>query len=555
MRFDMIPMALIGALWIQGAALAQEANQAQEAPNETSVAETQPAADTPAAEPPTADQSSTAAPDDSLLSEGQLEQLVAPIALYPDPLLADVLIASTYPLEVVQADRWYEKNKELKGDALQEALKEQDWDDSIKGLVAVPDALNMMNEDLDWTENLGNAVLAQQADVMDAVQSLRARAKENGKLESNPQQTVTVTQTVVQDPPASAEGGQAAPQGGQATRDVIVIEPTNPETVYVPYYEPSVVYGTWPYPRYAPYYFPPPVGYGFGSALATGLVWSAGFAIGNAVWGNGFNWGRNDINVNVNRNISGNTINRNNINAQKWEHNSAHRRGVQYNNTNVKNKFSGGNQANLGDKRPGDRRPGGGDGPPGGGNLGDKRPGGGDGRPGGGNKRPTVGDIEAGLKRPGGGERPSAGGGKRPNAGAGNRPNAGGGNRPNKGDIQAGLKNKPAANRPSGNKPAAKKPANRPAAKKPANRQAANKPANRPAPKKPAAKKPAPKKPAARKPQSKPSGNAFQKRDASRTRSAASRGRASAGNRNVSRGRSGGGHRAGGGGRGGGRRR
>ncbi|WP_158007396.1 DUF3300 domain-containing protein [Methyloceanibacter stevinii] len=328
---------------------------------------------------------------DTQLSQAELEQLVAPIALYPDPLLANVLIASTYPLEIVQAERWYQKNKDLKGDALQKAVAGQDWDDSIKDLVSVPDALEMLNKDLDWTQKLGDAVLAQQSDVMNAVQALRARAKENGTLESNPQQTVTVTQTVVQNNTGSSSGGGTSTQAAPP-QEVIAIQPTNPEKIYVPYYEPSVAYGAWPYPSYQPYYFPPPPGYAFGSALATGLAWSAGFAIGNAIWGNDINWGRNDINVNVNRNISGNTINRNNVNVQKWEHNSEHRRGVQYNNTEVRNKFANsGNRNNIGDNA-GNRRPGGADGRPGPGN----RPG----NPGG---RPTVGDLESDLKKPGGG--------------------------------------------------------------------------------------------------------------------------------------------------------
>ena len=534
MRFFMISAAFTLALGMQGTAFAQgtDAEVAVEPPQQDSAPAEAEASDS--------DQSSDGVAQDTLLSEAELEQLVAPVALYSDPLLANVLIASTYPLEVVQAERWYQKNKELKGDGLQEALAKQDWDDSIKDLVTVPDALEMMNKDLDWTQNLGDAVLAQQADVMEAVQALRARANENGMLESNPQQTVTVTQTVVQNGDGSSDEGATSSQGAQPTQEVIAIQPTDPERIYVPYYEPSVAYGAWPYPSYQPYYFPPPPGYALGSALATGLVWSAGFAVGNAIWGNGFNWGRNDINVNVNRNISGNTINRNNINAQKWEHNSAHRRGVQYNNTNVQNKFSK-KQANLGD-----RRPGGGEGRPGGGNLGDRRPGGGEGRPGGGNLgdkrpggRPSVGDIEAGLKKPGGGNRPAAGGGNRPNAGTGGRP---GGK-----DRQANLKDRAPAKKPAAKRPAAKKPAaKKPAAKRPA--------AKKPAAKKSAAKKPAAKKPASRKPQSRPSGNAFKKHSGGGARKASSRGRASAGGRSVSRG-GGGGRRAGGGGRGGGRRR
>ena len=270
--FTMVAL-LLSALWLPGAAFAQgtSAEEAVAPPPQTET----PADDAAADQSADAAQASGAAADDGLLTEPELEQLVAPIALYPDPLLANVLIASTYPLEVVQAERWYKKNKDLEGDALQEALATQDWDDSIKDLVSVPDALEMMNNDLDWTQKLGDAVLAQQSDVMNAVQVLRARAKENGTLESNPQQTVTVTQTVVQSSDGSSGSGEASSQGGQ-TQDVIAIQPTDPEKIYVPYYEPAVAYGAWPYPSYQPYYFPPPLGYRFGSALATGLVWSAG---------------------------------------------------------------------------------------------------------------------------------------------------------------------------------------------------------------------------------------------------------------------------------------
>ena len=140
------------------------------------------------------DQPASIEPQQQLLDAAQLDQLVAPIALYPDPLLAQVLMASTYPLEVVQADRFAKANKSLKGDKLKEALAKQDWDASVKELVSTPTVLAMMSDKLDWTEKLGDAVLAQQADVMDAIQRLRAKAQANGKLETTEQQTVTVRQ-------------------------------------------------------------------------------------------------------------------------------------------------------------------------------------------------------------------------------------------------------------------------------------------------------------------------------------------------------------------------
>jgi hypothetical protein len=198
------------------------------------------------------DQPASTKPQQQSLDAGQLDQLVAPIALYPDPLLAQVLMASTYPLEIVQADRWAKANKSLKGDALTAALDKQDWDASVKQLVSTLTVLAMMNDKLDWTQALGDAVLAQQADVMDAIQRLRAKAQANGKLETTKQQKVTVTQD------------QGSP--------IIEIEPASPEVVYVPYYDPGVVYGAWPYPAYPPYYFPPPAGWVVGGAIATGLV-------------------------------------------------------------------------------------------------------------------------------------------------------------------------------------------------------------------------------------------------------------------------------------------
>jgi hypothetical protein len=263
-----------------------------------------------------------------LLSEGELDALVAPIALYPDALLAQVLMASTYPLEVVQAERWAKANKSLKGDKLKEAMSKQDWDASVKAIVASPTVLSMMNGDLDWLEKLGDAVLAQQADVMDAIQRLRSKAQANGKLTTTKQQKVTATQ--------------------QGDKQVIVIEPISPESVYVPYYEPSVVYGTWPYEDYPPYYFPPAPGYIFGGALATGIAWGAAYAIGNAVWDN-FDWGHGNINVDIDKNFNFDRhVDRNNVRVEHWQHNAEHRRGVGYNNKQVQNKFA---KANVGNRK------------------------------------------------------------------------------------------------------------------------------------------------------------------------------------------------------------
>ncbi|MGB6963142.1 MAG: DUF3300 domain-containing protein, partial [Xanthobacteraceae bacterium] len=330
----------------------------------------------------------TAAPAQQLLSAGQLDALVAPIALYPDALLSEILMASSYPLEVIEADRWAQANKNLKGDALKAAVGQQSWDDSVKSLVATPSVLDMMSDKLSWTQQLGDAVLAQQPDVMDAIQRLRAKAQANNKLVSNQQQTVS-TQS-------------------QDGRQVIVIAPTQPDTLYVPYYDPSVVYGQWPYPSYPPYYWPAP-GYIAAGVIATGLVFGAGYALGRWAsggnyWGGGFNWGGN--NINANRNININNINRGNGN--NWVHNPAHRQGVRYSNANVAAKFGGNRNVGGGAQNRIDFR----------GRAGNQvlNPGAG----GGIGNRPNIG-----------GNAPNIGGGNRPNVGGGgNRPNVGGGNRP-----------------------------------------------------------------------------------------------------------------------------
>src|SRR5262245_56355937 len=330
---------------------------------------------------------------DQLLKPEQLDALVSPIALYPDTLLAEVLMASTYPLEVVQAARWADANKNLKGDALKAEVDKQGWDESVKSLTATPSVLSMMSSQLDWTQKLGDAVLAQQADVMDALQRMRAKADANDKLKSTKEQTVS----------KKSEGG----------KQYITITPTDPQTVYVPNYNPAVVYGAWPYPAYPPYYWPTPYpGYIAGAAIATGLAFGAGYAVGRWAsggnyWGGGVNWNNNNINVNrpVNINNSGNN----------WNHNVDHRHGVRYNNKDVANKFNKGNNIRGGAQNRMDFR--GHDGKqalrPGG----DGRPGGGD-RPGAGN-RPGGGDRPSAGTRPSGGDRPGAsGGGQRKDAGS-----------------------------------------------------------------------------------------------------------------------------------------
>ena len=217
------------------------------------------------------------------LKPEQLDQLVAPIALYPDPLLAEVLMASTYPLEVVQAERWLAAHKDIKGEKLKAAVDKEGWDESVKSLVATPDVLKMMSSKLDWTKKLGDAVLVREADVMDAIQRLRAKADANNKLTSTKEQSVTKKQT-------------------EGSKQAIVIEPTDPSTIYVPYYDPAVVYGEWPYPAYPPYYFPAP-GYIAAGIVATGIAFGAGYAVarwatGAYLWGGGVNWGGKNLVVN-----------------------------------------------------------------------------------------------------------------------------------------------------------------------------------------------------------------------------------------------------------------
>jgi hypothetical protein len=318
------------------------------------------------------------------LKPAQLDQLVAPIALYPDPLLAEVLMASAYPLDVVQAERWVEANKTLKGEQLKAAADKQAWDDSVKALVATPDVLAMMSAKIDWTQKLGDAVVAQQPDVMDAIQRLRTKAQANNKLQSTKEQAVTVKRV--------------------ESKQIIAIEPTDPNMVYVPYYDPGVVYGDWPYPDYPPYYWPVP-GYIGAGIIATGVAFGAGYALGRWAgggnyWGGNVNWNNN--NINVNRPINGGGTN--------WKPRVDHRQGAGNRAGQGLNfRGSGGNQVikpgggrgNLtGQNRPANHPAAG---------AGNRRPNAGA-RPSGGNRaahRPSGGNRAA--HRPSGGARPNPG--------------------------------------------------------------------------------------------------------------------------------------------------
>lgn len=256
-----------------------------------------------------------------VFKQEELDQILAPIALHPDPLISQILMASTYPLEVVQADRWTKQNASLKGDALTAALEKQEWDPSVKSLVNFPQVLTMMSEKLDWTQRVGDAFLADEKKVLDTIQSLRAKAQAAGNLKTTKEQTVIVEEKIIR------------------------IEPASPQVIYVPAYNPTVVYGAWPYPAHPPYYYYPP-GY-----VASSAFWFAAGVGMSAAWG--YAWGHNDYhggNVNIdnsrNTNINRN-IDRGKYSSQlpsggrgNWQHNPEHRKGVSYRDQGTAQKFN-----------------------------------------------------------------------------------------------------------------------------------------------------------------------------------------------------------------------
>lgn len=243
-------------------------------------------------------------------AQQELEQLLAPVALYPDQLLMQVLIASTYPLEVVEAARFVQQNPNLQGDALDNALAARNWDPSVQSLAAFPQVLEMMNEHLDWMQRLGDAFLVDQQRVMDTVQALRARAVAAGNLQSTTQQTV-------------------------ATQDgVVIIEPAQPEYVYVPYYNPMVVYGPWWAPDYPPWFWTPPAIYGYPvwGGIAAGIYFGSSWHVSHTHWG----WVHPDWRGrHVNVYPAGNRFwDRPGRPAPppggNWQHEPGHRRGIAY---------------------------------------------------------------------------------------------------------------------------------------------------------------------------------------------------------------------------------
>jgi Protein of unknown function (DUF3300) len=268
-------------------------------------------------------QETTTAEEAPKVPNDQLDSLVAPIALYPDAMLAQTLAASTYPLEVMQLDQWMDKNKNLKDKALADAVAKQPWDPSVQAMAAFPEVVQRMAENIQWMTDVGNAFLAQQKDVMDAVQRMRAKAQGTGNLKTGSEQKVETKTT----------------QSGQ---QVIAVEQANPEAVYVPSYDPAVVYGAAPaeYPYY-PYSYP---GYQPGTALA----WGTAIAVGGA-WANNWgdcDWDNGDVNINNNNNFNKNY--NKNVNkgtgtgqANGWQHNPQHRGNAPYANKQTANKYGG----------------------------------------------------------------------------------------------------------------------------------------------------------------------------------------------------------------------
>jgi len=271
-------------------------------------------------------------PPGQALAPDQLDGLVAPIALYPDPLLSQILVASTYPLELVQAGQWLQRNPGLTGPALTLAAQQQNWDPSIQALVVFPDLVRRLNQDITWTTDLGNAFLAQQPEVMDAIQQMRRNAEQAGKLASGPQQRVTNTN-----------------QDGQP---IVGIEPADPGMMYLPNYDPAYIWGPPLYYPYANWGYPPFIGgayFGFGLGIPMGLYFGGGWG-GWGGWGWGFGWGNHSLFVN------NSFIHRNNFNAARgaglsgrsdWAHDAAHRGGVPYANAAVSSRYGGNVRQNL----------------------------------------------------------------------------------------------------------------------------------------------------------------------------------------------------------------
>lgn len=265
----------------------------------------------------------------------ELDQMLAPIALYPDSLLSQMLMASTYPLEVVQAARWSRANRGVKGEQAVKAVEGMDWDPSVKSLVAFPDILARMDEKLDWTEQLGEAFLAQQQDVMGTIQDLRRRADARGNLQSNERMRVV------------------------REAEHIAIEPPAREVVYVPYYSPAVVYGPWWYPAYPPVFWAPPPAY---IAYGPGFFWGPAIGFSAGLFFGHFDWHHRHATV-VQNNITNVYVNRRTVvnrsdkladRRSAWRHDPAHRRGVPFRTEAARERFQEARLA-AAERRSGDR--------------------------------------------------------------------------------------------------------------------------------------------------------------------------------------------------------
>jgi hypothetical protein len=232
----------------------------------------------------------------------ELAQMLAPIALYPDALLAQVLMASTYPIEVIEADRWVRRNPGLKGDDLDRALLDREWDPSVKAIAHFPSVAAMMSERITETIDIGNAFLAQEGEVMAMTQELRAKAYAQGNLATSSQQKVIVE------------------------KQTIIIAPANPRVVYVPYYDPFHIYGPWWYPAYPPYYWGP-AGVSIGIGMSYWPGYHFGFAFGTWSY---FDWRRNYIYIDVQNRPRFVRQDRWIVQPGRWHHVPEHRRGVAY---------------------------------------------------------------------------------------------------------------------------------------------------------------------------------------------------------------------------------
>ncbi|MEH3562773.1 DUF3300 domain-containing protein [Escherichia coli] len=310
----------------------------------------------------------------STFSTAQIDQWVVPVALYPDSLLSQVLMASTYPANVAQAVQWSHDNPLKQGDAAIQAVADQPWDASVKSLVAFPQLMALMGENPQWVQNLGDAFLAQPQDVMDSVQRLRQLAQQTGSLKSSTEQKViTTTKKAVPVKPAVAPSAiqsntvsTASPVITEPAPTVITIEPTNPDVVYIPNYNPTVVYGNWANSAYPPVYLPPPAGEPFVDSFVRGFGYSMGVATTYALFssidwddddhdhhhddddyhhhdgghrdGNGWQHNGDNINIDVNNfnRITGEHLTDKNM---AWRHNPNYRNGLPYHDQDMAKRF------------------------------------------------------------------------------------------------------------------------------------------------------------------------------------------------------------------------